>query len=768
MKLRTNLWLALPLTAVGALGCNLPQDDGVVMSCFGLINQTVPGQGVPTDQVVTNLYFGGCNPLDPGMQIIERVTPAAAAGDPTPLINACNADCAQRLSTYFGVHPETTLPLSCQTLFVAPCEGLGADVSQLGSGSSAFQAGGPADTRIGLTGTVTLNVDGSSVPVPSSGIVDVTVGPCSGSPSTCTVRLSRFDVVASGPFVVSGVTVDTAQVQNQGLATGTRTPTQFLIPAGAIKAEVSYTTGGIPTSFHVSNDQPISRTVANPDPVQILSNLDLTMGGGMVRIQMAGAPVGQRPVADLQPRQVSFECSCKECTPVTFTSLATDVDNDLQSLTWRLNGQLMGADGTSAPPALALELGLGSYQVSLVATDTRGASAATSFNFSVADTTPPVVTAPPPLTLQSCSFPDVGPPATATTDRCSDVVIVASDHPGNLRTGANTITWVAQDPSGNEGRATQIVTVQQVPDANCCPAGSNVIVMPSSGGTRNGTSGRDCFIGSSNNDTINGLAGDDYIIGNGGQDRINGGDGNDTILGGDGDDIIDGGTGANRIFAGTGNDQITGGTGNDIVIGGDGDDTINTGDGDDRIFGNQGQDRVFAGNGNDYIEGGTGDGQTLNGEAGNDRIIGLVNNDVINGGAGDDFLAGLGGDDRLNGGTENDQMFGGKGNNTCSSGGGTDTFSFCTTVQAAAAAFTAATADMPAGASEFVLTSAAPETAVPSSRAGTDPRRRPGSRGEHRRRGDARTCDRDDGGAAAEEDPGNEQSDPAAAAASSE
>ena len=41
------------------------------------------------DQVVTNLFFGGCNPADPGMQIIERVTATAAAAESDSAHGSC-------------------------------------------------------------------------------------------------------------------------------------------------------------------------------------------------------------------------------------------------------------------------------------------------------------------------------------------------------------------------------------------------------------------------------------------------------------------------------------------------------------------------------------------------------------------------------------------------------------------------------------------------------------------------------------------------------
>lgn len=142
--MRRALYLST-LAALVVTGCGSPPNEGIVMSCFGVINQAVPGPDVFSNAVVTNSYFGGCSPLDPGMQIIERTTPAAAAGDPQALIDACDRDCARRLSAYRAIYPETSLPLTCQTLFAAPCPGLGADVSQQGATPAVFQAGGPAD-----------------------------------------------------------------------------------------------------------------------------------------------------------------------------------------------------------------------------------------------------------------------------------------------------------------------------------------------------------------------------------------------------------------------------------------------------------------------------------------------------------------------------------------------------------------------------------------------------------------------------------------------
>jgi hypothetical protein len=643
------------------------------------------------DQVVTNSYFGGCDPTDPGMQVVERATPGAAA-DPNIMAAACDMDCKKRLDAYAAAHQGISLPLSCQTLFAIPCDGLGSDVSTLAPNTSAFQGGGPADNRFNLVGTVTLTIGGQqSLPVAASGIADATMGPCTGGGQSCQFVVSRLDVTAPGPFPIGAITVNKAHLQNQGLATGSRTPTDMHLPINAIEAEVDADLGGaVPTIFHVTNNKQVGgATTSAPTLASFFSNLTLsfTQGNVTVVISMQGTLAGSPPVAAFTPQQATFECQCKSCTTVEFTSAATDPDNDLQSLSWQLNGTPQLGDASGAPELIDFQLPLGANTVSLVATDTRGAAAGTSLSFSVVDTTPPVVTPPPNVQLTSCSFPDIGQ-ATAT-DLCSDTVAITSDASGNYPVGTTLVTWTAEDASGNGATATQTVTMTQVADMRtCCPAGYHVIViLPNTPQPVNGTEGNDCIIGTSNNDVINGNGGDDIIFGLGGQDTIDGGKGNDIIFGGDGDDKINGGDGDDKIAGGTGQDRITGGAGNDIIIGGDGDDIIDGGDGDDVIYGNQGQDHLTGGPGNDFIDGGFGDDQIVagttnpftgtpttvaTGNAGDDTLAGGFGNDTITDTVGNNTFEGLAGDDHLTGGPGNDTLIGGSGHDTCIGAGGTD------------------------------------------------------------------------------------------------
>ncbi|QDS90969.1 Bifunctional hemolysin/adenylate cyclase precursor [Rosistilla ulvae] len=206
------------------------------------------------------------------------------------------------------------------------------------------------------------------------------------------------------------------------------------------------------------------------------------------------------------------------------------------------------------------------------------------------------------------------------------------------------------------------------------------------------TDGNDHQVGSDNADVFDAGAGDDKIEGGAGNDKLNGGDGNDVIDGGKGNDVIDGGKGNDTLVGGDGNDKIEGGDGNDHIDGGAGADTINGGDGNDKIDGGDGNDRISGGAGDDVIEGGAGndvidgnegndtltggegsdtlrggkgndviDGSddatrdTLNGDAGDDKII-AGKNDVANGGAGDDVIIAKAGNVKVNGGAGNDTL----------------------------------------------------------------------------------------------------------------
>lgn len=132
----------------------------------------------------------------------------------------------------------------------------------------------------------------------------------------------------------------------------------------------------------------------------------------------------------------------------------------------------------------------------------------------------------------------------------------------------------------------------------------------------------DTLGGSEKKDILWGYSGNDAIYGWGGNDTLNGGIGNDTINGGSGRDTAEFSSRSNRINLNTTRRQ-------------------NTGDGRDELISIE---NVNAGSGNDVITGNHA-ANTLNGQAGNDRLYGGVGNDLLIGGGGKDSVWGQGGRD---------------------------------------------------------------------------------------------------------------------------
>jgi len=125
---------------------------------------------------------------------------------------------------------------------------------------------------------------------------------------------------------------------------------------------------------------------------------------------------------------------------------------------------------------------------------------------------------------------------------------------------------------------------------------------------------------------ISGNDGGDILVGTDGVDWISGKRGNDTLYGYGADDVIDAGRGRDEVYAGSGDDLVNAARGDDILYGESGDDTLNGQQGDDILDGGEGHDRMDGGAGTDRLFGGAGD----------DRLTGGDDDDYLEGGAGSD------------------------------------------------------------------------------------------------------------------------------------
>ena len=108
---------------------------------------------------------------------------------------------------------------------------------------------------------------------------------------------------------------------------------------------------------------------------------------------------------------------------------------------------------------------VGATTVVWTVTDTANATATANQTVTINDTTAPSITAPAdvtgtqngastPVTLGTPTVSDLADPAPAVTNNAP---------PGGFAVGTTTVTWTATDASGNQGTATQTVTIQAAP-----------------------------------------------------------------------------------------------------------------------------------------------------------------------------------------------------------------------------------------------------------------------------------------------------------------
>jgi Ca2+-binding RTX toxin-like protein len=262
-------------------------------------------------------------------------------------------------------------------------------------------------------------------------------------------------------------------------------------------------------------------------------------------------PDTRKPVITTPLPDLTLEATGPAGAAATYAAEAADVKDGILPVTF-------------APPSGSV-FPLGTTAVTATATDFHGNVATVSFDVTVVDTTPPVLSLPPNVTITTCERPNIG--QAAATDLASTPV-VTNDAPALFGLGVTLVTWRAVDPSGNVATGAQRVTVELGDDAKCCPAGTKVIVGTNASNVILGTAGSDCIVGLGGNDVINALGGDDFISGGAGNDTIAAGLGNDLIMAGPGDDIVDASVGNDTVRGGSGRDTIAAGPGSDDVDGG--------------------------------------------------------------------------------------------------------------------------------------------------------------------------------------------------------
>ena len=174
--------------------------------------------------------------------------------------------------------------------------------------------------------------------------------------------------------------------------------------------------------------------------------VDFDSGFGLVRADLAIAAVGGNggvPVVT-PPADVTEEATGSMSAVSIGTATATDAED----------GSLPTA--SNAPGMFPV----GMTMVTWSATDNDGNTSTASQEVMVTDTTPPTVTVPADITVETTGTLT---PVDVGTGTASDIVDGAmsptNDSPGSFPVGTTVVTWSATDTASNTGTATQFVTV---------------------------------------------------------------------------------------------------------------------------------------------------------------------------------------------------------------------------------------------------------------------------------------------------------------------
>ncbi|MDE1839460.1 MAG: HYR domain-containing protein, partial [Thaumarchaeota archaeon] len=155
-------------------------------------------------------------------------------------------------------------------------------------------------------------------------------------------------------------------------------------------------------------------------------------------------PNDHTPPSITAPSDITIEAT-GILTPVSIGQATGTDDSGIASIT------------SNAPPKFPL----GITMITWTAIDNGGNVAKAVQKITVVDTTPPVLTAPQPVTVEATTpdhnSVDIGLPA---VNDAVGVESVTNDAPPYFSIGKTTVTWKAIDTSGNAATATQVVTVK--------------------------------------------------------------------------------------------------------------------------------------------------------------------------------------------------------------------------------------------------------------------------------------------------------------------
>jgi hypothetical protein len=312
------------------------------------------------------------------------------------------------------------------------------------------EATSPSGAVVSFTATATDLVDGAVTPIctPASGsafAVGTTTASCTATDSNGNSGTASFQVTVQDttPPVVTVPAPITAEATVPGGATVTFASSASDIVDGNMSVVCSPASG---TTFAIG-----STTVActATDAANNTGSASFS-----VSVQDTTAPV------ITVPSPITTEATGSGGATVSFATSAADMVD--------------GSVATTCTPASGTTFAIGTTTVTCTATDSRANSSSADFSVTVQDTTPPVVTVPAPITLESSSASGAVATFTASASDIVDGAVATTCTPASGATFAiatTTVTCTATDARNNTGSASFTVTVNDtIPPVVTVPA----------------------------------------------------------------------------------------------------------------------------------------------------------------------------------------------------------------------------------------------------------------------------------------------------------
>ena len=292
---------------------------------------------------------------------------------------------------------------------------------------------------------------------------------CAGSTTTQTalIRVNRNGAAGSTNVFKDGstVTVSVLSVSGTGLSAEMGSPNTITLPSnwGSL--------GNNSDSDYVSSD------------VTLVAGAASSFTGS---VSYRGSGVNSSDSAINRDSAMNVTATIEDCTPIDTTPPVVTVPADMTVEATSAAGAVATfsasasdlVDGALTPicaPASGSTFALGTTTVTCTATDAAGNTGSASFDVTVEDTTPPVVTPPANVTAEATG--PSGANVTYSGESATDLVdgaITPTCIPASGSTfalGTSTVNCSATDAAGNEGSASfSITVVDTTPPAVTVPA----------------------------------------------------------------------------------------------------------------------------------------------------------------------------------------------------------------------------------------------------------------------------------------------------------